>query len=116
MLDQHVFTFRPASYTANEQKTLFTVRDAYFRVISCDVRIESVFTAGTPALSVGTVADTGLLAASGDITIGTAGVYAGGAVGELIAPGTAVIANYTGHASTTAGLARIALTGFKVGV
>lgn len=116
MLDQHVFTFRPTSYTANEQKTLWTVRDAYFKVVGCDVRIEQGFSGGTPLMSVGTVADPSLLAGTGDITIGTPGVYPGSALGELIAPGTAVIVNYTAHASATQGLARVAITGYRVGV
>jgi hypothetical protein len=114
VVHQQVFTFKPSSYTANEQRTLFSIRDSYFRVISCDVRIQTAFN-GSPALQVGTVATPSQFATSGEISIGSVGVYEGGGSG-LLAPGTAVIADYTGHASTTAGLARITLTGFRVGV
>ncbi len=120
-LEQQRFTFRPTSYTVSEQKTLFTVRDSYFRVTSADVRIETAFTGGTPSLLVGTVADTDHLVASGDVTEGTVGVYEGSGAGlsnggALLAPGTAVIVDYTAHASTTQGIARVVLTGYRVGV
>ena len=55
-VDQFVFTFRPVSYTANSQMTLFTVRDSYLQVLSCVVRVGTAFTAGAPVIKVGTVA------------------------------------------------------------
>lgn len=115
-VSQSVFTFAPTSYTGNEQKTLFTVRDAYLHIVSCDVRVETAFTGGTPVLKVGTVATTDLLVAAGDVTEGSTGVYAGSGVNKLIAPGTAVVVDWTGHASTTQGSARIAITAYKVGI
>jgi hypothetical protein len=121
-LVQEVFTFRPASYTGSETKTLFTVRDAYFRVTSADVRIETAFSGGSPTIAVGVSGgDVDNLVETGDITIGTPGVYKGTGLGldsggALYAPGTAIAVTYTAHASTTQGVARIAITGYRVGV
>lgn len=122
MLDQRVFSFKPASYTASQTKTLFTVRDAYFMVASAIIRIETAFSGGTPTIAVGVVADVDNLIETGDITIGTPGVYKGTGLGldsgggALYAPGTAINVTYTAHASTTQGLARVAITGYRVGV
>jgi hypothetical protein len=120
-LVQQVFSFRPSSYTSNETKTLFTVRDAYFRVTSADVRIETAFSGGTPTIAVGVSGgDVDNLVETGDITIGTPGVYKGTGLGldsgggALYAPGTAIAVTYTAHASTTQGLARIVITGYRV--
>ena len=118
-LEQHVFTFKPASYTVTETKALFTVRDAYFLVVSAVVRIETAFAGGTPTISVGH-SDVDNLVEAADVTIGTLGVYKGTGLGldsgggALYAPATAINVTYTAHASTTAGLARIALTGYRV--
>lgn len=111
-----VFAFRPSSYTGNEQKTLFTVRDSYFHIASCVVRVETAFTGGTPVIKVGTVATTDLLVAAADVTEGSTGVYAGSGTNKLIAPGTAIIVDWTGHASTTQGIARIAIVGYRIGI
>jgi hypothetical protein len=122
VIEQRVFTFKPASYTGSETKPLFTVRDCYFRVLSVDVRIETAFSGGTPTIAVGDSGDVDRLVETGDITIGTPGVYEGTGAGldagggALLPPGTAVNVTYTAHASTTQGLARIALTGYRVGI
>lgn len=119
--EQHCFSYRPASYTATETKTLFTVRDAYFQVVSAVVRIETAFSGGTPTISVGN-SDVDNLVETGDVTIGTPGVYKGTGLGldagggALYAPGTAINVTYTHHASTTAGAARITITGYRVGI
>ena len=120
-LEQQVFYFTPASYTGNSQKTLFTVRDSYFLITSVIVRVETAFTGGTPVILVGTVASTNLLVTSADVTEGSTGVYKGTGTGiasggALIAPGTAIIVDYTGHASTTQGRARVTITGHRVGI
>ncbi len=80
-IDQAVFTFKPASYTVTETKTLFTVRDSYLRVLSADIRIETAFSGGTPTITVGVVADVDNLIEAGDVTIGTPGVYKGSGLG-----------------------------------
>jgi hypothetical protein len=113
-LTQGVFSFQPADYTANEQKTLFTVRDSYFLVTSCAVRVETAFTAGAPVIKVGTVATVDLLVAAADVTEGSTGVYLGSGTNKLLAPGTAVIVDWTGDAATTQGIARIVITGHRV--
>ncbi len=120
-VDQFVFEFKPASYTANSQPVLFTVRDSYFMVLSCIVRVETIFTAGAPVLKVGTVATVGLLASATDVTEGTVGVYKGTGTGltgggALIPNGTAIIVDWTGDAATTQGLARVAITGYRIGI
>lgn len=122
-LEQRVVTFQPSSYTTvgPTATTLFTVRDSYFRIVSVDVRIEVAFSGGTPSIIIGVTGTTNLLVTTSDVTEGTPGVYEGSGTGlsnggALLAPGTAVLLNYTGHASTTQGLARIAFTGYRVGV
>lgn len=115
-LAQSVFSFKPASYTSNSQKTLFTVGGSYFVVTSCVVRVETAFTAGSPVIKVGTSGTADLLVGASDVTEGTVGVYLGAGTNKLLAPGTAVIVDWTGHASTTQGIARIAITGYVVGV
>lgn len=113
-LAQSVFSFKPASYTGNEQKALFAVRDAYFLVTSCVVRVETAFTGGTPVLKVGTAATADLLVAAADVAEGSTGVYLGSGANKLLAPGTQVVVDWTGHASTTQGIARIVITGHRV--
>jgi hypothetical protein len=122
-LVQQVFSFRPADYTVTETKILFTVRDAYLRVTAADIRIETAFSGGTPTIAVGiSGGDVDNLIETGDITIGTPGVYKGTGLGldsgggALYAPGTAIAVTYTAHASATQGVARIAITGHTVGI
>lgn len=120
-VDQFHFEFKPASYTANSQPVLFTVRDSYLQIVSCIVRVETAFTAGAPVLKVGTVATTDLLVSATDVTEGSVGVYKGTGSGltgggALIPNGTAIIVDWTGAGLTTQGLARVVITAFRVGV
>lgn len=93
---------------------------AGWRVLYVDCYVTTLFTAGSPAMTVGDGDDDDGFMDAGDITEGTAGIYAGKAAffnaqpGKLYTVADTVDLFYTGDALTTGGAATFVMHYHKV--
>lgn len=119
--EEYIFTPTASQLTTVGPTTfnMFKVPAGY-RVLHCDLYITTAFSGGTPTITVGDGDDDDGFIDTGDVTMGSAGIYAGKAANFNAQPGKLYTADdtvdlfYTGHASTTAGAAKVVALLYRI--